>query len=438
MKPLTAIIASTAVASMGFLAVAPAAQAAQASQTPGQVQVIKTIPTVAVNATTPGTLVVAGHRGLPVTVWTKGTKAQTKRPTTSTKAVAFNGLLPARKYDVYVGETKSVSVFTAKSTTQSTNKPAANSLTANPGQLDNSMALAWNITLPKGVAASKVKYTITAAHAGASPMQLTRTGASQATLTDLDPSGRYAFTVVAKLPDGSTRTAKATMSDTVAGAHARKASTAVTPAVATEPAKATTADSGKASTSNATQTSSTAGSNSAPAPAPAPNPTPAPAPKPEPGKTKIIYVCPTGYTEVGDLCQTTRDYTYTTETRTAPYTYRTEVTKMPYTYTTIPETTPYTYTGGVKNPAPSGWTDNGTEYTRTIQEKNGAPAGFNDDGTQWVRSIEVKNAAPEGWTDDGTQYVKTDRIKDGAPAGYTDNGTQWVKTVAKVAKEVPA
>ena len=52
--------------------------------------------------------------------------------------------------------------------------------------------------------------------------------------------------------------------------------------------------------------------------------------------------------------------------------------------------------------------------------------------------MQVKNAAPAGYTDDGTQYVKTEQIKDGAPAGYTDNGTQWVKTVAKVAKEVPA
>lgn len=401
MKSLTALIASTAVASLGFLAVAPAAHAAQ----PTQAQAIKAIPTVAVNATTPGALVVAGHRGLPVTVWTKGAKAQTKRPGAASKAVTFTGLLQGRKYDVYVGDAKSVSVFTATSGQQPASTTTA-SISATPGQLDNSMALAWNIPLPKGVAASKVTYTITATKPGASAMQLTRTGASQATLTDLDPSGRYAFTVVAKLPDGSTRTAKTTMVDTVAGAHQRKDASAVTPGViAVEPAKSTTTDSAKsAPAANSGQTSS--GANNSPAPAPGPNPTPAPAPAPEPAKTKIIYVCPAGYTEVGDLCQTTRDYTYSTATMRTPYTYRTE---------TI--TRAYTFTGGVKDATPD---------------------GFADDGSKWVRTEQVKNAAPAGYTDDGTQYVKTEQIKDGAPAGYTDNGTQWVKTVAKVAKEVPA
>lgn len=404
MKSLTAIIASTAVASLGFLAVAPAAQAVQ----PTQATTIKAVPTVAVNATNPGALVIAGHRGLPVTVWTKGTKAQTKRPAAAAKAVSFTGLLQGRKYDVYVGDKKSVSVFTAKSSVQPAAKPASNSLTANPGQLDNSMALAWNIPLPKGVVANTVKYTITAAKPGASPMQLTRSGASQATLTDLDPNGRYAFTVVAKLPDGSTRTAKTTMTETVAGVHARKDAPAVTPAVVTpEPAKAITVEPAKATTANASGSSTSGGgSNNAPAPAPAPAPTPTPTPTPEPGKTKIIYVCPAGYTEVGDLCQTTRDYTYSTATSRTSYTYRTE---------TI--TRSYTYTDGVKDAAPD---------------------GFSDNGTNWFRTEQVKNPAPDGYTDNGTEYVKTEQIKDGAPAGYTDNGTQWVKTVAKVAKEVPA
>lgn len=424
MKSLTALIASTAVASLGFLAVAPAAHAAQ----PTQAQAIKAIPTVAVNATTPGALVVAGHRGLPVTVWTKGAKAQTKRPTAANKAVSFTGLLQGRKYDVYVGDAKSVSVFTAKSGQQPASTTTA-SISATPGQLDNSMALAWNIPLPKGVAASKVTYTITATKPGASAMQLTRTGASQATLTDLDPSGRYAFTVVAKLPDGSTRTAKTAMVDTVAGAHQRKDASAVTPAViAVEPAKSTTTDSAKsAPAANSGQTSS--GANNSPAPAPGPNPTPAPTPKPDPSKTKTIYVCPDGAVEANGGCEIRQDYTFRTVTSTLPYTYHSDVvSSLPYKYTTFPGICGLERVDG----SCAQW----VEEPRT--EKDAPPSGYTDNGSSYVKVDLVKDAPPAGFYDNGSNYEKVIQEKNDTPAGYTDNGTQWVKTVAKVAKEVPA
>jgi hypothetical protein len=39
----------------------------------------------------------------------------------------------------------------------------------------------------------------------------------------------------------------------------------------------------------------------------------------------------------------------------------------------------------------------------------------------------------------GTEtYTYTVEVKNDAPAGFTDNGTEWVKTAAKIAKVVPA
>jgi hypothetical protein len=46
----------------------------------------------------------------------------------------------------------------------------------------------------------------------------------------------------------------------------------------------------------------------------------------------------------------------------------------------------------------------------------------------------VKDSAPAGYTDTGSQWSK----KDAAPTGYLDNDSAWVKTVAKEARNVPA
>ena len=144
-----------------------------------------------------------------------------------------------------------------------------------------------------------------------------------------------------------------------------------------------------------------------------------------------MWVCPDDYSEVGDECRKTADYTYTTqrytfhdEVETSPYTYRTEVTGPPTildTYET-PNVCPAGYnvedygaqgkwcklygpapTTQVKNSPPAGWTDNGSTYQRTNTVKDATPAGFTDDGSQWIK----KDAPPLGWSDNGSQYQQT-------------------------------
>jgi hypothetical protein len=56
--------------------------------------------------------------------------------------------------------------------------------------------------------------------------------------------------------------------------------------------------------------------------------------------------------------------------------------------------------------------------TRTITEIAPPPAGCYDDGANYVCPTQVKNPAPEGYVDNGTQYQAVNP----APAGYVDNG----------------
>ena len=157
-----------------------------------------------------------------------------------------------------------------------------------------------------------------------------------------------------------------------------------------------------------------------PQPTPAANPQPAPAPAPAPvgPSSRTIYVCPDGFTEVGNLCEKTTPYTFTTRA----YSYHDE-----------------TYTVSVEKPGPA--------YAADIAQSTGTPCPWggtiNAAGdlclmpsvteTQ-TRTRQVKDAIPAGFTDNGTEWVKKNDI----PAGYTDNGTEWKQITAKEARVVPA
>ena len=66
---------------------------------------------ISVSAALPNTLTVAGHRGQPVTIWTKGTAPITMRPLDS-RPVRFAGLRTGRAYNVYIGAEKAMTART--------------------------------------------------------------------------------------------------------------------------------------------------------------------------------------------------------------------------------------------------------------------------------------------------------------------------------------
>ena len=144
--------------------------------------------------------------------------------------------------------------------------------------------------------------------------------------------------------------------------------------------------------------------------------TPAPAPAPTPG-TRTIYVCPSGFTETGSNC-----------TKSLPYSYHTEVTNQAYTY--------HTETIG---PMP---------IIDSYETQSVCPSGYNleDYGVngKWCRlygpapTAQVKDAAPAGFTDNGSNYTKSEQVKDNPPSGYTDNGSEYIATAGKEAIVVPA
>jgi len=148
-----------------------------------------------------------------------------------------------------------------------------------------------------------------------------------------------------------------------------------------------------------------------------PAPAPAPAPAPEP-KTKTIYVCPAGYFDTGTLCETYQDYTYNTNTETRGYTYHNE---------------------SVIDTKSVSATFDGTNYHWSC------PSGYDSGGGQWgvgvckgSVDVQIKDSAPAGFTDNGSNWTKTTQTRNAGPASYTDNGTKWVKTVAKEARVIPA
>jgi hypothetical protein len=409
--------------------------AQELAQTPSaQPQVVK----LAATPTKPGEITVTTGPGARVTLSAKGVKKVTRA--NSQGSARFTKLTPGKLYNVAaLGQSTRVNALAKVA--------PVTDLTVRSTNTADSVEINWEHTETKATGGKKINYTVTA-----EPGNTTvDTSSTDAVLTGLNPDVLYNFTVTphnAMGPgNGTTAKMNMTLRSLMQVTPTPKTPTQETPRVTVTPA-------------------------ANPTPAPTPNPNPAPAPAPKPG-TKTIYVCPSGYAEVGSACTKTLPYTYTY----TPYTYRTETTNLSYTYRTETTNLPYTYhtettgpmpildsfetqnvcpsgynledygpngkwcrlygpapTAQVKDAAPAGFTDIASNNTKRDQVKNAPPAGFTDNGSNYTKSEQVKNTAPTGYYDDGRQWVK----KNEAPSGYTDNGAEYVATAAKEAKVVPA
>ncbi len=153
-----------------------------------------------------------------------------------------------------------------------------------------------------------------------------------------------------------------------------------------------------------------------PTPKPAATPTvPAAQPaRPSQPATRTIYVCASGFSDVGTLCEKTLAYTFHNETETRSYSYHIEMENY----------------GPWKNLG-TDWTGAGCPNGGTFHEGLGC-MGYDQ------RPISVKDATPAGFSDNGGSWSKTNTVKDSTPAGFSDNGSAWVQTAAKQAQVVPA
>ena len=270
--------------------------------------------------------------------------------------------------------------------------------------------LTWAHKSTKARGGNTIGYTITATPANApanttsnklEPITIEATTTS-AELTGLDPNALYSFSVTPHNAIGEGQPSVARMSRSLADI------TGIT-GPATPNSVAQDQDTNNKN-DDATNTNTTPTPAPAPAPAPAPKPGPAPAPKPS---TKTIYVCPDGWDDVNGVCTQTQAYTYSTKTETSPYTYHDQFVET----NKIWHDDPF-------NP------HNGCAYTVHGDRCMGWEIqGYN---------TKVKNPAPSGWTDNGSAYERQVEVKDATPAGWSDNGSQWIRTTAKVEKVVPA
>jgi hypothetical protein len=323
-------------------------------------------------------LTVTGHQGKRVTATAKGrpTRAVT---TAASKPAVLKGLAPGVRYTVRIGGRK---VATAIPLAQ---VGAAAGLRVETTGTPGAVQLSWTHA-PALHEGDDVSYDITAtplmADGSDGPAAVTGTATgSSATLTGLETTVRYRFTVTPRNTASAGRASSATMTTTL-GALSGTTSATPVPAAAPQPAVVTPA--------------------AGPAPAPAPGPS-----------TKTIYVCPAGFVTSGDACTDTKPYTFHTET--VAYTFHTGVVGSHIV------THPPTHCDYLPNPnSPTGLDIYCTGgYDETVLDYG-----------------PVKDTTPTGYTDTGTAW--THQVKDTAPTGYVDTGTAWVKTATKVPTVVPA
>ena len=331
---------------------------------------------VGIDANIVNGLTVTGAGGSRVTLTARGEGTRTAKPARKSAAV-FRNLTAGKAYSVR-----------ANGTLVGTGTPVAAvgptvGLTVSTTSAPDEVLLRWNQRPTRGQG-DAISYTVVAkplTALGRGPATATEvsgvTTDRAATLT-LDPTTRYTFTVTPRNTASAGRSTSATMSRTLAELNG-------TVDVPTTP--------------------------SLPAPTPpAPTTPPAP-PAPAPGpSTKTIYVCPDTFTENAQgVCAKTQPYTFTTKA----YTFHTEAT----------------------GPAPIL-----DSYETAVAA---CPGGYNFEDYGWVKycrkygaapTTSVKDTAPSGYADTGTEWS----TKDGTPAGYTDSGTAWVATAAKIATVVPA
>jgi hypothetical protein len=348
--------------------------------------------------TKPGQITATTQADAQVTLRAKGVK-QTKKANSAGIAV-FTKLTAGEIYTLYsLGQS-------TQATALNTVTPATDLSVFTTTRAD-SVALSWRHANTKAAGGKDVNYRVTATPEKSStpttdPETIdTETTGTAIIVSGIDPDLLYTFTVTPVNAMGPGQSTTAAMSVTLRSLMAGKDQPFTSQKVAEEPA-----------------------------------------PKPMPEHATItIYVCPSGYTESGSNCTKTLPHTFTY----TPYTYRTEVTNRPYTYHTV--TTgpmPILDSFETQNVCPGGYNleDYGVngKWCRlygpapTAQVKDNAPAGFTDNGSNYTKSEQIKNNPPSGYTDNGTQWVTINP----APTGYTDNGSQYVASASKEAIVIPA
>ncbi len=327
----------------------------------------------------PRGIVVTNTHGQPVVLFSKGERIR-RQQRLGSASTTITGLTPGRSYTVSVAGRIVGSVVAL-------DRPGpASALAVRTTGQPGSVILTWQHRATTATGGRRVAFEITATSAGGPTLRKAAAGRRTATLAGLDMTALYTFTVTPRNSAGSGRASRATMTRTlkqITGAgtpSVEPVATAPTPVVATP---------------------------AAPPASPAAAPAPAPAPDPAP-TTRTIYVCPDGYSENANLCEKALPYTFTTR----PYAFHDEVTGPP------PMLDSYETTA------------------------DGCPSGYSLENYTWVKycrrygpapTRRVKDPTPSGFTDDGTAWIR----KDPAPAGFTDDGTRWVKVVAKVPRVVP-
>ena len=342
-----------------------------------------------------------------VTISAKGATAQSKMTNQQGQAT-FAKLDAGKQYTVTTGDASTTVVPVIK-------VGKARGLTVTTTDQAGIVDLNWKHKATKARGGKSIGYTITATPmvatseaSGTAPIT-EEVNATSAELTGLDPTALYSFSVTPHNALGKGEPSVARMSRSLADI------TGITGQVAQDDAQ----DQG------APQPQQTPESAPEPTPAPKPAPKPGPGPAPQPS-TRTIWVCPDGYSDTGSSCKQTSAYTYSTQQETQPYTYRSE-----------------TRTESCAGPDCPGsrYVDFGTDWTGGSCPNGGTLHGGQCMG--WTNStrqvtVQVKNAAPSGWSDDGSQYVRTVQVKDAPPAGWSDDGSQYVRTASKIERVVPA
>jgi hypothetical protein len=373
----------------GVLLCAPHAAGATIAQEPAPAVIaVAPVPRgVEVIANPIGAVTVSGHQSGVITAQSKGHPTRTTRAILGRPAVVTR-LDPGTRYQITLNGRR---IGFANVVGQ---VGATNQLTVETTDVVSEVSLSWRHTVNKGEGLP-VMYTVSAT-ASRNPEVTTVTSDSHAVLKGLNAHAKYTFTVTASNSASSGRASIAVMQRTLSEISG-------------------------VSIEIPLSTNVVAPSTPLPAPAPVSAPAAAPAPAPAPAPTtKVIYVCPDGFTEAGALCQKTLAYTYHSVTTTQPFSFHQQ----------------FIQTGSHIDFSSS---PNGGTYYNQDQwnPSDGSPAGFYavlPDGY----SVTVKDAPPTGFTDGGTSYTKTDNVKDIAPLGYADNGIVWFITAAKLAKVVPA
>lgn len=345
-------------------------------------------------ASIPRGIVVTHHGGQPVTLTAPGQPTQ-RKPRPGSAPATFTGLKPGVTYTVTVGN-RQVARVTAL------DKPkAASGLVVRTTGTPDAVTLSWTHKATRATGGNAISYDVVATPASGAAVRTTVTGKTNARLAGLNPHELYRFSVTPRNTAGKGTPTSASMRRTLAS-------------ITGIDATVTTPDTTTPATEDPRPTQ--------PAPI-VPEPTrpttpstPAAAPAPGPAPTRVIYVCPDGYTDSGSVCTKTMAYTYHSVTETKPYTYHSE----------------FIETSRV-------WRDFGTDWSGTTCPNGGTMhdghcVGWDIQGY----TIQVKDNPPSGWLDDGSSYVRQVPEKDPMPAGYTDDGTQWVATTGKIAQTVPA